>query len=67
MLSQEDTELLTRIGPGTAMGELMRQYWHPVAYPWELEPDGQPQRIRILGEDLVAWRDSNGTPAHTRR
>ncbi len=67
MLSQEDTELLTRIGPGTAMGELMRQYWHPVAYPWELEPDGQPLRVRILGEDLVAWRDSNGTPAFTQQ
>ena len=67
MLSQEDTELLTRIGPGTAMGELMRQYWHPVAYPWELEPDGQPLRVRILGEDLVAWRSSDGTPAFTQQ
>ena len=42
------------------MGELMRQYWMPVLYDWELEPDGQPLRVRVLGEDLTAWRDSRG-------
>src|SRR5215475_13998441 len=62
MLSKENTELLCRVGPGTVMGELMRQYWLPCTYSWELTADGDPQRVRMLGEDLVAFRDSNGTP-----
>src|SRR5436309_1373885 len=61
MLSREDNELLTRIGPGTPMGNLMRQYWQPVLLGSELpEPDGPPLRVRLLGEDLVAFRDSRG-------
>jgi phthalate 4,5-dioxygenase len=63
MLSREDTELLCRIGPGTPMGALMRRYWMPVLYTWEIEPDGPPQRVRVLGEDLIAWRDSSGAPS----
>lgn len=63
MLSVEDTELLTRVGAGTPMGDLMRLYWMPVAYAPELPPDGQPMRVRVLGEDLLAWRDSAGTPS----
>ena len=66
MLSREDTDLLCRVTPGTPMGDLMRQYWLPVTYDWELEVDGQPQRVRVLGEDLVAWRSSDGTPAFTQ-
>lgn len=66
MLSKADNELLTRVGPGTPMGDLMRQYWLPVLHSWELEPDGPPLRVRLLGEDLVAWRDSNGRPALVR-
>jgi phenylpropionate dioxygenase-like ring-hydroxylating dioxygenase large terminal subunit len=62
MLSKENTELLTRVGPGTVMGELMRQYWLPCTYSWELTADGDPQRVRMLGEDLIAFRDSNGVP-----
>src|SRR4051812_39521341 len=62
MLSKADNELLCRIGRGTPMGELMRQYWMPVLYDWELESAGTPLRVRILGEDLIAWRDSSGTP-----
>jgi phthalate 4,5-dioxygenase len=62
MLSKEDTELLCRVGPGTPIGELMRQYWLPAVYSWELEPEGRPLRVRILGEDLIAWRDSKGRP-----
>jgi nitrite reductase/ring-hydroxylating ferredoxin subunit len=59
MLSREDNELLTRIGQGTAMGNLMRQYWQPVLLSSELpEPDGAPLRVRALGEDLIAFRDS---------
>ena len=62
MLTREENELLCRVGPGTPMGELMREYWMPVTFDWELERDGQPQRVRVLGEDLLAWRDSDGRP-----
>src|SRR6516164_9841815 len=62
MLSKENTEMLTRVGPGTVMGDLMRQYWLPCVYSWELTPDGDPRRVRMLGEDLIAFRNSNGTP-----
>jgi phenylpropionate dioxygenase-like ring-hydroxylating dioxygenase large terminal subunit len=63
MLSKENIELLCRVGAGTLMGDLMRQYWLPCVYSWELAPDGDPLRVRMLGEDLIAWRDSNGTPS----
>src|ERR687887_387950 len=62
MLSRTENELLTRIGPGTPMGELLRQYWHPVLFTSELEPDGAPRRVRLLGEDLIAFRDSSDRP-----
>lgn len=61
MLSKEDNELLCRVGPGTPMGDLLRQYWLPglpaAALP---EPDCRPARVRLLGENLVAFRDSEG-------
>src|ERR1700735_5213251 len=61
MLPPEETERLTRIGPGTPMGALFRRYWLPIAVSEELpERDGAPIRVRILGEDLVALRDSDG-------
>ena len=61
MLSREENELLTRTGPGTAMGEAMRRYWIPALLAAEIaEPDGPPVRVRLLGEDLVAFRDSDG-------
>src|SRR5260370_972364 len=63
MLSRENTELLCHVGAGTVMGDMMRQYWLPCVYSWELTPDGDPVRVRMLGEDLIAWRDSNGTPS----
>ena len=63
MLSPKDMDLLCKVGPGTPMGELMRRYWLPVAYGWELPRDGQPLRVRLLGEDLLAWRDTNGAAA----
>jgi phthalate 4,5-dioxygenase oxygenase subunit len=63
MLSSKDNDLLCKVGAGTPMGELMRRYWMPVLYGHELPPDGQPQRVRVLGEDLIAWRDSSGTPS----
>jgi len=61
MLSKEDNELYTRVGPGTRMGELFRRFWLPVLLVSDLlEPDGPPVRIRLLCEDLVAFRDTNG-------
>jgi len=51
---------LTRVGAGTAMGELMRQYWIPAAMSSELAPDGAPLRLMLLGEKLIAFRDSAG-------
>src|SRR5438270_12765001 len=63
MLSREDNELLTRVAPGTAMGSLLRCFWQPFALASELPgADSDPVRVRLLGEDLVAFRDSTGTP-----
>lgn len=61
MLSREDNELLTRVGPGTPMGNVLRCFWQPFALSKELpNADSDPVRVRLLGEDLVAFRDSNG-------
>jgi phenylpropionate dioxygenase-like ring-hydroxylating dioxygenase large terminal subunit len=61
MLSKEDNELITRVGPGTLMGAFMRQYWLPGMLSSELPaPDSDPLRIRLLGEDLIAFRDTSG-------
>ncbi|HVX77891.1 MAG TPA: Rieske 2Fe-2S domain-containing protein [Bradyrhizobium sp.] len=60
MLKREDNELLTRVGPGTPMGDLFRRFWLPALLPSELPgPDCPPVRLRLLGENLVAFRDSN--------
>src|SRR5436309_11176637 len=61
MLSQHDNELLTRVGPGTPMGELMRRYWIPTAFSHQVsERDGPPVRVRLMGENLVLFRDTQG-------
>jgi phthalate 4,5-dioxygenase len=60
MSKQKDSEDLVRIGPGTVMGEMMRQYWIPAAMSSELERDGAPTRLMLLGERLIAFRDSSG-------
>ncbi len=61
MLSVLDNELLTRTGAGTPMGRLMRRYWLPVMLSSELPaPDAPPRRVRVMGEDLVGFRDTNG-------
>jgi phenylpropionate dioxygenase-like ring-hydroxylating dioxygenase large terminal subunit len=61
MLSQEDNELVTRVGPGTIMGDLMRQYWMPALMSSELPVnDSDPVRVMLLGEQLVAFRDTHG-------
>jgi phthalate 4,5-dioxygenase len=56
----EDNEVLTRVGPGTPMGRLMREYWIPAAKSSELKADGDPLRLKLLGEELIAFRDSAG-------
>ena len=60
MSKQKDSDDLVRVGPGTVMGELMRQYWIPAAMSSELERDGAPMRLMLLGEQLIAFRDSSG-------
>ena len=63
MLSKEDNELVTNTDPGTPMGELFRRFWLPVALAEELPgPDCAPIRVKILNEDLIAFRDTNGRP-----
>jgi phthalate 4,5-dioxygenase len=64
MLHNEENEILCRVGPGTPMGNLYRQYWFPGMPSYELPgPDCAPIRVRFLGEDLVAFRDTAGRPA----
>jgi phenylpropionate dioxygenase-like ring-hydroxylating dioxygenase large terminal subunit len=61
MLTPAENERLTRVGPGTPMGNLMRRYWQPALLSEEVaERDGAPVRVRLLGEDLIAFRDTNG-------
>jgi phenylpropionate dioxygenase-like ring-hydroxylating dioxygenase large terminal subunit len=62
MISAEENQLLTQTGPNTPAGELLRRYWQPVALSEELPQDGAPLKVRILGEDLVLFRDDQGRP-----
>jgi nitrite reductase/ring-hydroxylating ferredoxin subunit len=63
-MNRETAELLVRVGPGTAMGRLMRRYWVPVLLASEIPaPDCPPVRVKILGEKLLAFRDSQGRAA----
>src|SRR5260370_23293912 len=60
MTSQAENELLTHVGPGASMGSLMRQYWLPACLSSELVADGDPLRLMLLGERLIAFRDNAG-------
>src|SRR5580658_5236910 len=60
MLEQAKNELLTRVGPGTPMGDLMRRYWMPIAGQTELAAN-PVKAVRLMGEDLVLYRDLSGT------
>src|ERR1700682_5784486 len=61
MLAREENERVTRVGRGTPMGEGMRRCWSPALLTWDLpEPDCPPVRVQLLGEELVAFRDSEG-------
>jgi len=55
-LTRQENEDLTRVGPGTVMGDYLRRFWHPVVRAAKLEPDGAPVRIRLLGEVFVTYR-----------
>ena len=60
MITHEENQLLTQTNRGTPAGELLRRYWQPVALAEELPPGGAPLAVRILGEDLVLFRDDQG-------
>src|SRR6202008_2875962 len=61
MLSREENDAVTQVGPGTPLGEMMRRYWIPVATSKQIaEKDSAPLRVRLLSEDFIAFRDSNG-------
>src|SRR5438128_1082808 len=55
-------DVLTRTGPGTPGGDLMRRYWHPTALIEELPPGGAPVSLKMFGEELVLFRDDEGRP-----
>src|SRR5215212_9578177 len=62
MLSRETNERITRTGPGTPLGEAMRRYWIPALLAEEVPaPDSPPVRVGLLGEKLVAFRDTDGS------
>ena len=60
MLTVEENERLTQVGPGTPGGELLRRYWHPIAAVGELTAEAPKKRVGILGENLVLYRDGRG-------
>ena len=60
MLTEQENERLTRVGPGTPGGELLRRYWHPVAIGSDLAEHGA-KPVTVLGESLVLYRDRGGT------
>ena len=60
MITKEQNDRLTRVGPGTPMGELMRRYWHPIAGSSQLTEDNPTREVRLLGEDLVLFRSAVG-------
>jgi phthalate 4,5-dioxygenase len=60
MTSQQESEMLTHVGLGTPMGNLMRHYWLPALKSSELKADGDPVRFLLLGEKLIAFRDTAG-------
>ena len=59
MLTAQDNALLTLTGPDQPMGQVFRQYWLSVLLSKDLSPDGPPQRLGLLGEDFIAFRDTN--------
>ena len=63
MLTTEENDMLTQTGKGTPMGDLFRRHWIPACLSDELQgSDGTPVRVKLMGEDLIAFRDTNGAP-----
>src|SRR5436309_13354664 len=60
VLTKEENEFLTQVGPGTPGGELLRRYWLPIAAAQELTDENPTRFVRILGEDLVLFKDKSG-------
>jgi 5,5'-dehydrodivanillate O-demethylase len=60
MLSREENALLTHVGRGTPAGEMLRRYWWPVAFTERVRLKGAPVKVKLLGEDLVLFRDGGG-------
>jgi len=60
VITAEENEFLTRVGPGTPGGELLRRYWHPVALAQDLSDEQPTKFVRLLGEDLVLFKDKSG-------
>ena len=60
MLEQEDNDLLTRVGPGTPGGTLLRMYWHPISLIQDITDERPTKFVRVLGEDLIIFRDKSG-------
>ena len=60
MLTKEENERMTRVGPGTPGGEFLRRYWFPISVAAELTDENPTKFIRILGENLVLFRDKSG-------
>src|SRR4051794_40475870 len=59
-MNRDDHLLLAETGPGTAMGNLLRHYWMPFILSSELATGGAPVRVKLMGEDLIAFRDTEG-------
>ncbi|MHB9880392.1 Rieske 2Fe-2S domain-containing protein [Pacificimonas sp. ICDLI1SI03] len=66
MLTQEQNDQITQVGPGTPMGALLRRYWMPIAAETELK-EKPVKRVRLMGEDLVLYRDLSGQLGLTQR
>jgi 5,5'-dehydrodivanillate O-demethylase len=60
MLTKEENELLTRVGPGTPCGELLRRYWQPVGYVRDFTPQQPIKRVKVMHEELVVFRTLEG-------
>src|SRR4051812_8793122 len=60
MLTKEENEFLTQVGSGSPGGELLRRYWQPLCPATDLSEEQPRKRIRLLGEDLVLFRDAKG-------
>ncbi len=60
VLTEAENDLLARVGPGTPAGNLLRRYWHPIAVSQDLTDETPTKFVRLLGEDLVLWKDKSG-------